>query len=235
MLNESVNDKNILKAIIMVGSAGAGKTMIINAMGIGNLFLKVNSDYFFEHLTGGEFDMNDMDDVAIKILDNFRKFAKVLTLNKLNSHIDGLHSIIIDITGSDSNKVYDIKVILESIGYTVYCVYVDVPLKIALERNVNRDRTIPNSVLVSKYNDIVRNIPYYKDLFGSNFFSVYNGSVLSDAQFKKFKKYLYDTISRKILFSKISKRGEHIIEYMKSNKYKYISDFLLGYTPIEKI
>lgn len=234
MLNESINDKNILKAIIMVGSAGAGKSSVIEDMGINNNFLKINSDYFFEHLTGGDFDMNVVDDVVIDILDNVRKFSKILTINKLNNHIDGLLSVIIDTTGSDYNKVLNMKNILEEIGYVVYCIYVDVSLNVALKRNINRSRKIKDSLLVSKYGIIKHNVPLYKSLFGDNFYYIDNDKHLSDNLRYERSKELYIKISKKILNSKISKNGQDIVNFMKLNKYKYLSDFLMDKKYIKK-
>jgi len=42
----------------------------------------------------------------------------------------------------------------QDLGYTVTIVYVDVPLNVALERNANRERVVPEYIILDKFEKI---------------------------------------------------------------------------------
>ena len=55
--------------------------------------------------------------------------------------------MIIDGTGDDFNKISREKKQLEEIGYETYMIFVNTSLEVALERNENRDRVLPRSIV----------------------------------------------------------------------------------------
>ena len=61
---------------------------------------------------------------------------------------------ILDGTGANTDKMFRQMSQSKINGFEVTLVYVTVPLKVCLERNQKRARTVPEDVLISKYNDV---------------------------------------------------------------------------------
>ena len=228
LLSEGVNDKGVLKAVFMAGGPGSGKSYVASQLfGIPkkiNLTISglktVNSDTEFEHLlkkygfetVGGGLDIDlwpqevfdmiaggDEDSVNMTV----RKKAKLLTKARREQYMNGRLGMIIDGTGHDYSKVSKEKQQLEELGYDCYMVFVNTSLEVALKRNSERNRKLPEDLLEKSWKDVQANLGKFQGLFGSNFAVVDNSKFLSekDAQ-KKFgmitKKYIDKFIKRPI-------------------------------------
>jgi len=228
LLSEGVNDKGVLKAVFMAGGPGSGKSYVASQLfGIPkkiNLTISglktVNSDTEFEHLlkkygfetVGGGLDIDlwpqevfdmiaggDEDSVNMTV----RKKAKLLTKARKEQYMNGRLGMIIDGTGHDYSKLSKEKLQLEQLGYDCYMVFVNTSLEVALKRNEERNRSLPEDILTKSWKDVQNNLGKFQGLFGSNFAVVDNSKFLSekDAQ-KKFgmitKKYIDKFIKRPI-------------------------------------
>ena len=228
LLSEGVNDKGVLKAVFMAGGPGSGKSYVASQLfGIPkkiNLTISglktVNSDTEFEHLlkkygfetVGGGLDIDlwpqevfdmiaggDEDSVNMTV----RKKAKLLTKARKEQYMNGRLGMIIDGTGHNYSKVSKEKQQLEELGYDCYMVFVNTSLEVALKRNSERNRKLPEDLLEKSWKDVQANLGKFQGLFGSNFAVVDNSKFLSekDAQ-KKFgmitKKYIDKFIKRPI-------------------------------------
>jgi predicted kinase len=80
-------------------------------------------------------------------------------------------------------------------GYDTYMVFVNTSLKVAHQRNKERERRLPEKILEKSWKDVQKNLGKFQGLFGRNFAVVDNSKFLKpeDAQ-KKFgmivKKYI---------------------------------------------
>ena len=228
LLSEGVNDKGVLKAVFMAGGPGSGKSYVASQLfGIPkkiNLTISglktVNSDTEFEHLlkkygfetVGGGLDIDlwpdevfdmiaggDEDSVNMTV----RKKAKLLTKARKEQYMNGRLGMIIDGTGHNYSKLSKEKQQLEELGYDTYMVFVNTSLEVALKRNEERHRSLPEDILEQSWKDVQNNLGKFQGLFGSNFAVVDNSKFLSekDAQ-KKFgmitKKYIDKFIKRPI-------------------------------------
>ena len=220
LLNEGVYDKGILKAVFMAGGPGSGKSYVAKQLfGIPDKInvsvsgLKtVNSDTEFEYLlkkygfetVGGGLDIDLWPDevfqsVAVGDEDSetpsLRKYAKLLTKSRKEKYSQGRLGMIIDGTGHDYAKLSKEKKQLEKLGYDCFMVFVNTSLEVALKRNQERARSLPEDLLTKSWKDVQNNMGKFQGLFGRNFAVVDNSNFLSfkDAQ-KKFgmitKKYI---------------------------------------------
>jgi len=221
LLTEGVFDKGILKAVFMAGGPGSGKSYVaqeifgipkkVNVTASG--MKTVNSDTEFEFLLkkygfetiGGGLDIDlwpedvfdaiaggDEDSENMTV----RKKAKLLTKARKEQYMNGRLGMIIDGTGHDFQKIKKEKEKLEKIGYDCYMIFVNTSLDVALKRNEERTRTLPEDILTKSWKDVQKNLGGFQSLFGSaNFVIVDNSKFLKpeEAQ-KKFgrlaKKYL---------------------------------------------
>ena len=228
LLSEGVNDKGVLKAVFMAGGPGSGKSYVASQLfGIPkkvNITISglktVNSDTEFEHLlkkygfetVGGGLDIDLWPDEVFDMIAGgdedskdmtVRKKAKLLTKARKEQYMNGRLGMIIDGTGHDYSKLSKEKIQLEQLGYDCYMVFVNTSLEVALERNEERHRSLPEDILTKSWKDVQNNLGKFQGLFGSNFAVVDNSNFLSekDAQ-KKFgmitKKYIDKFIKRPI-------------------------------------
>ena len=228
LLSEGVNDKGVLKAVFMAGGPGSGKSYVASQLfGIPkkiNLTISglktVNSDTEFEHLlkkygfetVGGGLDIDLWPDEVFDMIaggdedsENMtvRKKAKLLTKARKEQYMNGRLGMIIDGTGHNYSKVSKEKQQLEELGYDCYMIFVNTSLEVALKRNSERNRKLPEDLLEKSWKDVQANLGKFQGLFGSNFAVVDNSKFLSekDAQ-KKFgmitKKYIDKFIKRPI-------------------------------------
>jgi tRNA uridine 5-carbamoylmethylation protein Kti12 len=69
------------------------------------------------------------------------------------------------------------KARLEAVGYDVICVFIDIPLETAINRNRNRDRKLPDELVTRIWQDCENNKSNFKSLFGADLYIVRNDDV----------------------------------------------------------
>ena len=234
-LVEGYKDPGIFKAVFLAGGPGSGKTYIAKGLfgipdkvNVSQTGMKmVNSDKELKYLLnkfGFGTDLDSLPDEVFSNLTNpkdpkysgLRNFAKDLTAERRRLYQNGRLGMIIDGTGDDFKKISMEKAELEKIGYQTYMIFVNTTLEVALERNENRDRVLPEKIVSDSHKEVNRNIGAFQGLFGSgNFMIVDNNEYKTEDQAKKrFKmlvkqglsKFVKSPITNKKALSWISKQ-----------------------------
>ena len=90
--------------------------------------------------------------------------------------LDARENFIVDGTGGGRQEMISKKAELEEAGFDVGMILVDLDLETAIARNKARGegggRELLNRELESSHSAVTRNINFYKQLFGNNFFYV---------------------------------------------------------------
>ena len=168
ILREGVYDPGIFKAFFLAGGPGSGKSFV-TAGAFGGTGLKtVNSDTAFERgLKKGNLSLK-MPDEEEYFRDIVRAKAKMTTATQLDTYIQGRLGLVIDATGRDITTISGQKSMLDLIGYDSYMIFINTSLEVALERNRNRPRTIPEYVVTNSWNQVQRNIGQFQRIFSPN-------------------------------------------------------------------
>ena len=168
ILREGVYDPGIFKAFFLAGGPGSGKSFV-TAGAFGGTGLKtVNSDGAFERgLKKANLSLK-MPDEEEYFRNLVRAKAKMTSATQLDTYIQGRLGLIIDATGRDLNTINSQKRQLDLIGYDSYMIFVNTSLDVALERNKNRPRTIPDYIVTNSWNQVQRNIGQFQRIFSPN-------------------------------------------------------------------
>ena len=168
ILREGVYDPGIFKAFFLAGGPGSGKSFV-TAGAFGGTGLKtVNSDGAFERaMKKGNLSLK-MPDEEEYFRNIVRAKAKMTTATQLDTYIQGRLGSVIDATGRDLNTINSQKRQLDLIGYDSYMIFVNTSLEVALERNKNRPRTIPEYIVTDSWNQVQRNIGSFQRIFSPN-------------------------------------------------------------------
>ena len=164
-LNEGVYDPGIFKAFFLAGGPGSGKTFVTQSAFAGTGLKVVNSDSAFERSlkkTNLSLSMPPEEEYFRNIL---RQRAKTTAANALDVYVNGRLGLIIDATGRDLPLVQNQHSSLRSIGYDCYMIFVNTNLQIAIERNANRERSIPEYIVRDNWNKVQRNIGAFQRIF----------------------------------------------------------------------
>ena len=245
LLHEGYRDPGIFKAVFLAGGPGSGKTYIAKGLfgipervNVSQSGLKmVNSDKELKFLLNKYGFGTNLDALPDEVFSNLtnpddpqysglRTFAKDLTAQRRKLYQDGRLGMIIDGTGDDFQKISREKAELEDIGYDCYMIFVNTTLEVALERNENRDRVLPKSIVSDSHKEVNRNIGAFQGLFGSsNFMIVDNNQYKSESEAKKRFKMLVkqglSTFLKKPITSEKAKswiRKQKILDKSKGRK-----------------
>ena len=224
MIQEGVDDPGILKCVFMAGGPGSGKSF--TAMEIFGIDKKlkssfshsglktVNSDSAFEaglkknginpkDLARIEAEEPELWDKITKTPGGIRDKAKQLTRKQKSFYEAGRLGMIIDGTGHEYGKIDKLKKHAESLGYDTYMVFVNTSLEVAKERNLKRDRVLPDELLTKSWNDVQNNLGKFQNLFGGNF------KIVDNTVYKPISKDVQKAINgfiRKPIYNKIGKK-----------------------------
>jgi predicted kinase len=168
ILREGVYDPGIFKAFFLAGGPGSGKTFVTRSAFAGTGLKLVNSDASFERglkQAGLSLKMPDEEEYFRNIV---RAKAKMTTGTQLNTYMQGRLGLVIDATGRDMNVINQQKRMLDQIGYDSYMIFVNTSLEVALERNRNRPRSIPEYIVQNSWNGVQRNIGQFQRIFSPN-------------------------------------------------------------------
>jgi len=168
ILREGVYDPGIFKAFFLAGGPGSGKTFVTKSAFAGTGLKLVNSDAAFERglkKAGLSLKMPDVEEYFRNIV---RAKAKMTTATQLDTYVQGRLGLVIDATGRDLNVINTQKRMLDQIGYDSYMIFVNTSLDVALERNKNRPRSIPEYIVTNSWNGVQRNIGQFQRIFSPN-------------------------------------------------------------------
>jgi len=80
--------------------------------------------------------------------------SKVVEKQKIYNYLAEGISFVYDTTATNSDKVITMTKQAQALGYTVEMIYVKVSLATSLTRNANRERVVPESLIMDKYSKI---------------------------------------------------------------------------------
>ena len=162
MPNPSGKPQPKRKAILLAGNAGAGKTTIINKLGLRKQGFKyVNQDIALDWLTKNNGLPKDMNEFTREQADKWRELggeAAVAAKNKASRLQGQGDGVVIDGTGAVGVQFQSMARDFSDAGYDVQIVFVESSLENAVARNKGRserrltDVTVRNSVESAKKN-----------------------------------------------------------------------------------
>jgi len=241
-LNEGVHDKNALKAVFIYGGPGSGKSYIATQLfgvpeqGLDSLSsstgLKViNLDTAFEvqlkklgipldslnKMSQDEFNAVTMGDDSPR-----GKAAKIYNKQR-DFYQSGRLGLIISGTGKTMENVKADHQSLTDLGYDCFCIYVNVPLDIAKQRNSKRDRKLPDELVDQMWHASQNNIGKMQNLFGPHNFVVVDNhevsktnEIVSKVQ-KRIQEFLRRPIENRIGKSWMDSQKKKIQEDLQSD------------------
>ena len=179
-LQEGLYDPNIFKAFFLAGGPGSGKSYVAGRTMGGHGLKTVNQDEPFEHLLKKAGLSLKMPPEQQEPRDVVRGKAKDITKARQSNYLEGRLGVVIDGTGKDANKILGQKSGLEELGYDTYMVFVNTSLDVALQRNAERSRSIPEPIVVKSWKDVQANIGKFSNMFRAGFIVVDNNNAGED-------------------------------------------------------
>jgi len=179
-LQEGLYDPNIFKAFFLAGGPGSGKSYVAGRTMGGHGLKTVNQDEPFEHLLKKAGLSLKMPPEQQEPRDVVRGRAKDITKARQSNYLEGRLGVVIDGTGKDANKILGQKSGLEELGYDTYMIFVNTSLDVALQRNAERSRSIPEPIVVKSWKDVQANIGKFSNMFRAGFIVVDNNNAGED-------------------------------------------------------
>lgn len=179
-LQEGLYDPNIFKAFFLAGGPGSGKSYVAGRTMGGHGLKSVNADEAFEYLLKQAGLSLKMPPEQQEPRDVVRGRAKDITKARQKNYLEGRLGVVIDGTGKDANKILGQKSGLEELGYDTYMVFVNTSLDVALQRNAERARSVPEPIVVKAWKDVQANIGKFSNMFRAGFIVVDNNDAGED-------------------------------------------------------
>ena len=183
-ITEGVYDPSIFKAFFLAGGPGSGKSYV-SASALSGMGLKViNSDNVFtaalkkEHmsLNFAAYDSNE-----IEKRDKIRSRSKQVAGMQLKLALEGRLGLILDSTARNVERIQQEAKWMRDIGYDIHMVFVNTSLEVALDRNRNRPRKLPDAVVITSHKQVQKNLGRLQRIFGDrNFLIVDNNENRED-------------------------------------------------------
>ena len=180
-INEGVYDPGIFKAFFLAGGPGSGKTFVTQSAFAGTGLKLVNSDVKFERdLREANLSLK-MPDEEKYFRDRIRQGAKEFVGKQMDTYLKGRLGMIVDSTARDYPSIQRQYNLLRNIGYDCYMIFVNTSLDVALERNRNRPRKLPDAIIINSHKQIQKNMGRLQRIFGArNFVVVDNNEPAED-------------------------------------------------------
>lgn len=222
-ITESINDKGVLKAVILGGLPAAGKSTIAQKIISDGYYpiSVINTDKWTEFY-GGDYKSNRS---------KIKRLTKVDFVNTVNS----LLPIYIDSVSGDMQTFKRRIDELKRIGYDVQMIFADIDyltsLKRVLNRNKNQPRKVDPSYVKDKF-DTIYGGGSYTSIKDTPVFKQYSSIIgtkpivvdAKDLSWNKLNKKVYNEVMRFLGSSVKNKRGKKLIDYMRKNGYKYYNE-----------
>jgi predicted kinase len=181
-LEEGINDPAIFKAVFLAGGPGSGKSFVVKKTGLASMgFVVINSDDAFERALKKAGLSTTPEDIFSVQGQEIRGGAKTLTAKRQETVLKGRLGVVVDGTGRDYDKIQKQAQILKDIGYDVGMIFVNTDMETALERNRQRERTLPDDQVEKMWKDVQKNMGKFQRFFGQNF-QIVDNSI--DSNFK---------------------------------------------------
>ena len=219
IINEGVYDPGIFKAIFLAGGPGSGKSFVGSELlgipkggfsGINMSFAPsgvklVNSDpefeFFLKKIGINPNDLANMTDEEFKKATEGegspREKARKIKDIRQKLYTQGRLGLLIDGTGDDYGKIKKKNIELKNLGYDTYMLFINTTLEVALERNAQRERKLPEELVKKIWTNVQKNMGRFQGLFGSNFKIIDNSDkkVIKKGS-QAFPKEFYTTLNK---------------------------------------
>ena len=179
-LQEGLYDPNIFKAIFLAGGPGSGKSLVAGKSTGGTGLKMVNSDPVFERMLVKAGLSKKMPPEEFERKEVVRGKAKAITAKMRANYLEGRLGLIIDGTGKDADKILYQKNMLDGLGYDTYMIYVNTSVDVALQRNAERSRSLPDDDVVKMCKSVQNNIGLFSNMFRGNLIIVDNNNAGED-------------------------------------------------------
>ena len=190
-LAEGVYDRNIFKAFFLAGGPGSGKSWVSSRTLSGAGMKVINSDAAFEALLKKEkmsLDFKGYSEAELVRRDEIRAKAKRMTALSLGAAIEGRLGLILDSTARDVARIESERAHMEAIGYDTFMIFVNTSREVALVRNQERKRKLPDAIVIQNHKQVQANIGKLQNMFGNNNFAIIdNNKVKEDVNPKVYK------------------------------------------------
>ena len=190
-LAEGVYDRNIFKAFFLAGGPGSGKSWVSSRTLSGAGMKVINSDAAFEALLKKEkmsLNFKDYTDAELVRRDEIRAKAKRMTALSLGAAVEGRLGLILDSTARDVARIESERAHMEAIGYDTFMIFVNTSREVALVRNQERKRKLPDAIVIQNHKQVQANIGKLQNMFGNNNFAIIdNNKVKEDVNPKVYK------------------------------------------------
>ena len=187
-LQEGLYDPNIFKAIFLAGGPGSGKSYVAGKATGGTGLKMVNSDPAFEHLLKKAGLSLKMPPEEFERKEVVRAKAKAITARQKEGFVEGRLGMIIDGTGKEVDKILYQKNMLDELGYDTYMIYVNTSIEVALKRNAERARSLPESDVIKFWKAVQNNIGQFSNIFRGSLIIVDNNDAGEDVLFGIYKR-----------------------------------------------
>jgi len=176
-LQEGVYDPGIFKAYFLAGGPGSGKSFV-TANAFAGLGLKlVNSDDILTKYLNKEGLSLKMPESEKEKRDELRQKAKITTAARTDLYLQGRLGMIMDGTARDYAKISTQQRLFKFLGYQTIMMFINTSLDVALERNSNRPRSVPENIVKTNWNTVQSNMGRFQKLFQpANFFVIDNST-----------------------------------------------------------
>lgn len=227
-LEEGIDDRYLLKAVLLSGSPGAGKSYIARKAFAGLDVRVSSSDQAFEWklAKAGHDLVIDPDSPGYAEKMRLRDRAKEITDARLKAWVNGMLPLLLDGTAKDYGKVTRTAEGLRAIGYDVSMVFVNTSLDVALARNAKRARRLSDDEVRRMYGEVQANIGRLRDYFGAdNFHVVDNSETVDSPAAEQTLDTKLSRIARQAFEAPLqSKTGQAVLAYMRKHGYTKLSD-----------
>ena len=186
-LQEGLYDPNIFKAIFLAGGPGSGKSLVAGKATGGAGLKLVNSDPVFERMLAAAGLSKKMPPEEYERKEVVRGKAKAITARQKEGFVEGRLGLLIDGTGKDANKILYQKNMLEELGYDTYMIFVNTSVDVALANNARRERSLPESDVVTMWKAVQNNIGQFSNMFRQGFIVVDNNKPVDPKDLELFK------------------------------------------------
>ena len=182
-LAEGVYDRNIFKAFFLAGGPGSGKSWVSSRTLSGAGMKVINSDAAFEALLKKEkmsLNFKDYTDAELVRRDEIRAKAKRMTAASLSAAIEGRLGLILDSTARDVARIESERAYMKALGYDTFMVFVNTSREVALVRNQERARKLPDAIVISNHKQVQANIGKLQNMFGNNNFAIIDNNMAKE-------------------------------------------------------
>ena len=173
-IQEGVYDPNIFKAFFLAGGPGSGKSYVVRKTTGGTGLKVVNSDNAFEKLLKDANLSLKMPDAETDARTPVRDRAKEITKKQKANYLEGRLGLVVDGTGHQFEKIVRQSNDLRQLGYDTHMIFVNTSLDVALERNAQRSRSVPESIVIKSWKEVQANIGKFNNHFKQNLIIVDN-------------------------------------------------------------